>query len=162
MGSVAWGYLVFCWALTEVFYIHFSFNLHKIGCSPAWSQRNYNYYTNVQIFLLLSLRLITLFVVFPFRINSFLNLNIIDSRWDSSYGWSARSKTSVQIGQLIHGINADKHPCLEWGPNPRSQCTPYISRPVVSAVFRYCPTIITDTVICFNIKHCRRYLWFIL
>jgi hypothetical protein len=36
---------------------------------------------------------------------------------------SARRKAATYIGQHKHRINADRHPCLEYDSNPRSQCS---------------------------------------
>jgi hypothetical protein len=36
---------------------------------------------------------------------------------------STRRKASTYTGQHKHIINADKHSCLEWDSNPRSQCS---------------------------------------
>jgi hypothetical protein len=48
---------------------------------------------------------------------------ISDRRQDSSDGGSACRKAAAYTGQHKHRINADRHPCLEWDSNPRSQCS---------------------------------------
>jgi hypothetical protein len=48
-------------------------------------------------------------------------MDLIDSRQDSLDGWPARRKAATYTGQHKHRRNADRHPRLEWEPNPRSQ-----------------------------------------
>jgi hypothetical protein len=43
------------------------------------------------------------------------------SKLDSFDRGSARRKTATHKWEHKHRINAHRHPCLEWGSNPRTQ-----------------------------------------
>jgi len=53
----------------------------------------------------------------------FLKLNLLDSQYDSLEGGSARRKASNYTQDNIKQKKVDTHPCLEFGSNPRIQCS---------------------------------------
>jgi hypothetical protein len=56
-------------------------------------------------------------------VKRFVSLQFLNLRQsvDSLDGGSARRMAATYAGQHKQGINADKHPCLEWNSNPRPQ-----------------------------------------
>jgi hypothetical protein len=60
-------------------------------------------------------------IVHPRNASFHFSSLILDNRQDFLDRQSARRKAATNTGQYKHRINANKHPCLEWDSNPRSQ-----------------------------------------
>jgi hypothetical protein len=68
-------------------------------------------------------------------------LVLLYSRWDAlDGGWARREGRYLHTDQHKHRMNIDRHSCLKWDSNPRSQCSsgwrqfmPLTARPLWSA-----------------------------
>jgi hypothetical protein len=49
-------------------------------------------------------------------------MNLTGNLQDFLNEWSARRKGATYVDQHKIRIKADKHQCLKWDQNPRSQC----------------------------------------
>jgi hypothetical protein len=57
--------------------------------------------------------------LFPFRIIS-ENVNVVETRYESSDDGSARRNTARETGEHKHRTVVERQSCLEWDSNPQS------------------------------------------
>jgi hypothetical protein len=90
--------------------------LHDLACESPENIRTIYLLRNNTIYLWLCSPFVALWSLFSSLIFLTQSVGHLGRAISPSQG------RCLHTGQQKHGINANRHPCLEWNSNPRSQC----------------------------------------